>query len=109
MVLVSNKFLNEINEMAHAILVAHFSDTVTQSGDVISKEVLTQLITEIAVLKMKNLDEYKPIFNLIDSLEKDVTDSCVKGLEKYVEKQKKEISNIKTEENIKTVRQSIEK
>ncbi len=45
-----------------------------------SSEDLEKLVTDIAVHKMKSLDEYKPVFELINSLEKDITESCIKAL-----------------------------
>lgn len=43
---------------------------------------------------MKNMDEYKPLFELINSMEKDITDACSKGLDKFVQKMQNEMSKM---------------
>ena len=61
-----------------------------------------------ALAKMKIIKEYQPIFKLINSLEKDVIDSCINKIKPFIKLQKTELSKIKSEEEIPSIRVSIQ-
>jgi hypothetical protein len=37
-----------------------------------------------AIAKMKTIKEYQPVFKLIESMEKDVIDSCIKTIKPFI-------------------------
>ncbi len=71
-------------------------------------EEITKRLTEKTLKIIQTLQEYKPIFKLISSMESDVIDSCNKIIKPFINLQKNELAKIKCEEEITLVRASLQ-